>query len=66
MAEKRDYYDVLGVSKDATEGDIKIIPKVGNEITQIEIPDDPAAEDKFKEASVAYSVLSDSEKRTAL
>ncbi len=64
MAEKRDYYDVLGVSKDSTEGDIKkSYRKLAMKYHPDRNPDNPAAEDKFKEASEAYSVLSDPEKR---
>ena len=64
MAEKRDYYEVLRVSKDASESDIKkSYRKLAMKYHPDRNPDDPAAEDKFKEASEAYSVLSDAEKR---
>lgn len=64
MSQKRDYYEVLGVSKDASEGDIKkAYRKLAMKYHPDRNPDNPEAEDKFKEASEAYSVLSDSEKR---
>jgi molecular chaperone DnaJ len=63
MAEKRDYYEVLGVSRDADEAAIK---KAYREIAKKCHPDiNPSEEaaEKFKEASEAYEVLSDKEKR---
>ena len=64
MAEKRDYYEVLGVSKGATEDDLK---KAYRKVAKMYHPDlhpgDAEAEAKFKEANEAYSILSDSEKR---
>ena len=65
MAEtKRDYYEVLGVSKDADEAAIK---KAYRALAKKYHPDmnpgDKEAEKKFKEASEAYAVLSDAEKR---
>lgn len=65
MAEtKRDYYEVLGVSKDADEAAIK---KAYRALAKKNHPDmnpgDKEAEKKFKEASEAYAVLSDAEKR---
>lgn len=61
---KRDYYEVLGVSKDASENEIK---KAYRNMAMKYHPDrnsdDPEAEKKFKEASEAYEVLGDSEKR---
>ena len=61
MAEKRDYYEVLGVAKDADDAAIK---KAYREIAKKYHPDiNPSAEaaEIFKEASEAYSVLSDKE-----
>ena len=65
MAEqKRDYYEVLGVSKTATEEEIKKAYRVLAKKYHPDMhPDDKEAEAKFKEASEAYAVLSDSEKR---
>jgi len=61
---KRDYYEVLGVTKSADEAEIK---KAYRRIAMKFHPDrnseDPKSEEKFKEASEAYEVLSDSEKR---
>ena len=65
MAEsKRDYYEVLGVAKTATEEDIKKAYRVLAKKYHPDMnPGDSAAADKFKEASEAYAVLSDPEKR---
>ena len=64
MAAKRDYYEVLGVGKGADEGTIK---KAYRKLAKKYHPDsnngDPQAEQKFKEVSEAYAVLSDPEKR---
>ncbi|HEV2444581.1 MAG TPA: molecular chaperone DnaJ [Candidatus Sulfopaludibacter sp.] len=61
---KRDYYEVLGVGKDAGEADIKsAYRKLALKYHPDRNPDDPDAEDRFKEASEAYSVLSDGQKR---
>ena len=63
---KRDYYEVLGVGREAGEADIKgAYRKLARQYHPDHHPDDPTAEDKFKEASEAYSVLSDPQKRAA-
>ncbi len=65
MAEqKRDYYEVLGVSKGADEGEIKkAYRKLAKECHPDLHPGDKAAEARFKELGEAYEVLSDKEKR---
>lgn len=61
---KRDYYDILGVSKDATEQEIKkAYRKVAIKFHPDKNPDDKEAEEKFKEAAEAYEVLSDGNKK---
>ena len=64
MSAKRDYYEVLGVSKNASEDEIK---KAYRKLAFKYHPDknkgDKAAEEKFKEASEAYEILSDAKKR---
>ena len=60
MAEKRDYYEVLGVPKNADEAAIKKAYRVlAKKYHPDANPGDAAAAEKFKEASEAYSVLSD-------
>jgi len=60
-----DYYHVLGVSKEATEKEIKAAyRKLAMKYHPDKNPDNPSAESRFKEVSEAYSVLSDSEKRS--
>ena len=64
MAEKRDYYEVLGLSKNATDAEIKsAFRKKAKELHPDVNKDDPKAEEKFKEVQEAYSVLSDESKR---
>ncbi len=64
MADKRDYYEVLGVSKTASEDEIKRgYRKVAKKYHPDMNPGDKNAEEKFKEAAEAYEVLSDPEKR---
>src|SRR6266704_2281084 len=61
---KRDYYEVLGVSKGSPADDIKkSYRKVAMQFHPDRNPGDKSAEDKFKEAAEAYEVLSDAEKR---
>ena len=64
MADKRDYYEVLGISKDASADEIK---KAYRKLTKENHPDlhpgDKACEERFKEGNEAYEVLSDPEKR---
>ena len=64
MADKRDYYEVLGVPKDADDAAIK---KAYRQLAKKYHPDmnpgNAAAEQKFKEVTEAYNVLSDAEKK---
>ena len=63
---KRDYYEVLGVPRDVEEAALKkAYRKIALENHPDRNPDDPDAEERFKEASEAYAVLSDVEKRRA-
>lgn len=64
MAEKRDYYEVLGVSKSATPDELKkAYRKMAIKYHPDKNPGDKEAEEKFKEAAEAYDVLSDPKKR---
>ena len=64
MAEKRDYYEVLGVSKNATDAEIKsAYKKMAIKYHPDRNPGDKEAEEKFKEAAEAYDVLRDPHKR---
>ena len=64
MAEKRDYYEVLGVGKTATADEIKsAYRKLAMKYHPDRNPGDKVAEEKFKEAAEAYDVLHDPEKR---
>jgi molecular chaperone DnaJ len=64
MSERRDYYEILGVPKGATEQEIKsAYRKLALKHHPDKNPGDKGAEEKFKEAAEAYSVLSDSGKR---
>ncbi|HEX9962158.1 MAG TPA: DnaJ domain-containing protein, partial [Pyrinomonadaceae bacterium] len=63
---KRDYYEVLGVSRTATDAEIKAAyRKMAVQHHPDKNPDNAEAEEKFKEAAEAYSVLSDAQKRGA-
>lgn len=64
MSDKRDYYEVLGVAKGAGDSEVKkAYRKLAKQFHPDMNPGDEAAEHKFKEATEAYEVLSDSEKR---
>ncbi len=64
MAEKRDYYEVLGISKGASEDEIKkAFRKTAKKYHPDMHPDDKECEEKFKECQEAYAVLSDPDKR---
>lgn len=64
MADKRDYYEVLGVSKDASAEELKrAYKKLAIKYHPDKNPGDKVAEEKFKEAAEAYDVLSNPEKR---
>ena len=66
MATKRDYYEVLGVNRDASEEDIKkAYRKLAMKFHPDRNPDSKESEDKFKEAKEAYEMLSEPEKRRA-
>ncbi|HKU71886.1 MAG TPA: molecular chaperone DnaJ [Burkholderiales bacterium] len=63
---KKDYYEVLGVNKDASEDDVKkAYRKLAMKWHPDRNPDNPKAEEHFKEAKEAYEILSDSQKRAA-
>ncbi|RAU82230.1 molecular chaperone DnaJ [Pontibacter arcticus] len=61
---KRDYYEILDISKGASQEEIKkAYRKIAIKYHPDKNPDDPTAEDKFKEAAEAYEILSDQQKR---
>ena len=64
MADKRDYYEVLGVSKNASDDEIKSAFRKLAKKYHPDINKDPDAPEKFKEAQEAYAVLSDKNKRS--
>src|ERR1700755_3051425 len=60
----RDYYEALGVSRDAPDGEIKkSFRRLARELHPDVNSSDPQAEEKFKEAAEAYEILSDAERR---
>lgn len=65
MASKRDYYEVLGLSKGATDDEIKSSYRKLAKKYHPDLNKEPGAEEKFKEVQEAYDVLSDSQKRAA-
>ncbi len=63
-AKKMDYYEILGVSRDATESELKnAYRKLAHKYHPDKNPGDKEAEENFKKAAEAYAVLSDAEKR---
>src|SRR6266508_406483 len=64
MTDKRDYYEILGVSRDAENGELKsAYRRLALQHHPDRNPGNPEAAERFKEASEAYAVLSDPEKR---
>ncbi|HET7338134.1 MAG TPA: molecular chaperone DnaJ [Candidatus Dormibacteraeota bacterium] len=64
MAVKRDYYEVLGVSRQCSSEELKVaFRKIAMDSHPDRHPDDPVAHERFKEASEAYAVLSDPDRR---
>ena len=62
---KRDYYDILGINRDASEEDLKkAYRRLAMKHHPDRNPDNPKAEEQFKEAKEAYEILSDPQKRT--
>src|SRR5215203_2004147 len=62
---KRDFYEILGISKSASQDEIKkAYRKVAMQHHPDRNPGDKASEDKFKEAAEAYEILSDADKRS--
>ena len=65
MAEKRDYYDVLGVGRDASDDEIKKAYRKLSKKYHPDINKEPGAEEKYKEIQEAYDTLGDEQKRAA-
>ena len=67
MKQRRDYYEILSVNRDADEATLKsAYRKLALTFHPDRNPNNPDASEKFKEASEAYAVLSDPEKRERL
>lgn len=63
---KRDYYEILGVERSADEREIKkAYKRLAMKFHPDRNPDNPEAEEKFKEAKEAYEILTDAQKRAA-
>ena len=66
MAQERDYYEVLGIERGASDDEIKkAFKKLAMKHHPDRNPDNPNAEASFKEAKIAYDILSDNQKRSA-
>ena len=66
MSQKRDPYDILGVSRNATDAEIKkAYRKLARQYHPDANPNNKGVEEKFKEVSEAYSILSDPQERAA-
>ena len=66
MASKRDYYEVLGLNRDVSTDEIKkAFKKLAMKYHPDRNPDNPKAEDNFKEAKEAYEILTDPQKKSA-
>jgi molecular chaperone DnaJ len=66
MATKRDYYEILGLGRDASADEIKkAFKKLAMKYHPDRNPDNPKAEESFKEVKEAYEILSDSQKKSA-
>ncbi|HEX2728819.1 MAG TPA: DnaJ domain-containing protein, partial [Rubrobacteraceae bacterium] len=66
MATKRDYYEVLGLSREASEGEIKkAYRRLARDHHPDANPNDHGAEERFKELTEAYEVLSNADSRRA-
>ena len=64
MSQKRDYYEVLGVDKKASESDLKkAFRSKARKFHPDKNPDDPDAEARFKEVQEAYAILSNPDER---
>jgi molecular chaperone DnaJ len=66
MANKRDFYEVLGLSKSASQDEIKKAYRTLAKKYHPDINKDPGAEDKFKEIQEAYDILSDEKKKKCM